>query len=223
MPTLPKKATRELRQETVVGVTAAMPGPARHQESGDIEVMFHQVRVTESDRDVLRFLWWCDGKLDEQPTIHRMKVHLFGGVWSPSCCSFVLRRTAEDFRDKFDEEVTETVLSDLYVDECLKSVDSVERAIHIVHQLTKLLKNGGFRLTKSSKWISNSREVMASIPNKDQLKKVRSLDLQCEALPVERALGVSWDIENDEFSFDLKVLNKPLTRRGVLSIVSLDF
>ena len=31
---------------------------------------------------------------------------------------------------------------------------------------------------------------------------------------------MNWDIENDEFSFDLKVPNKPLTRRGVLSIVS---
>ena len=183
----------------------------------DVEAMFHQVRTSECDRDVLRFLWWRDGKLDEQPTVYRMKVHLFGGVWSPSCCSFVLRRTAEDFRDKYGDEVAETVLSNFYVDDCLKSVDTVERAVHIAHQLIELLNNGGFRLTK---WISSSREVMSGIPEEDQLQKVRSLDLQCEALPVERALGVNWDVENDEFSFALKAVNKPLTRRGILSVVS---
>ena len=31
-----------------------------------------------------------------------MTVHLFGGVWSPSCASFALKRVAEDHRDEFD-------------------------------------------------------------------------------------------------------------------------
>lgn len=48
-----------------------------------------------------------------------MKVHLFGGVWSPSCCNFVLRRTAEDCRDQYDPEVIDTILNSFYVDDCL--------------------------------------------------------------------------------------------------------
>ena len=30
----------------------------------DIEGMFHQVRVTPEDCDVLRYLWWPDGDMD---------------------------------------------------------------------------------------------------------------------------------------------------------------
>ena len=35
--------------------------------TADIEAMFHQVRVPESDRDFLRFLWWTDGDMTKQP------------------------------------------------------------------------------------------------------------------------------------------------------------
>ena len=33
----------------------------------DVEAMFHQVRVRPSDCDALRFLWWPDGNLEDQP------------------------------------------------------------------------------------------------------------------------------------------------------------
>ncbi|KAK0138796.1 hypothetical protein N1851_024658 [Merluccius polli] len=62
----------------------------------DIQAMFHQVKVTESDTDFLRFLWWPQGKVDDAPVEYRMTVHLFGAVSSPSIANFALRKTAQD-------------------------------------------------------------------------------------------------------------------------------
>ncbi|KAK7922690.1 hypothetical protein WMY93_009592 [Mugilogobius chulae] len=63
----------------------------------DVESMFHQVRVTPEDSDLLRFLWWQDGDLEQEPAVYRMRVHLFGATSSPSCANFALRKCAEDF------------------------------------------------------------------------------------------------------------------------------
>ncbi|KAK3741911.1 hypothetical protein QZH41_018115 [Actinostola sp. cb2023] len=42
----------------------------------DIEGMFHQVRVSEGDRDALRFLWWRNDDPNETPMTYRMTAHL---------------------------------------------------------------------------------------------------------------------------------------------------
>ena len=55
---------------------------------GDTQSMFHQVELPEKDRDLMRFLWWKDGDLNEPPQEYRMKVYLFGAVCSPSCANF---------------------------------------------------------------------------------------------------------------------------------------
>lgn len=65
---------------------------------GDIQSMFHQVKVPEEDRDFLRFLWWPEGDLTKEVSEFRMTVHLFGAVSSPSCASFALRKTADDIQ-----------------------------------------------------------------------------------------------------------------------------
>ena len=78
----------------------------------DIKAMFHQVVVSPGDRDVLRFLWWQNGDLSQKPQTYCMAAHLFGGVWSPSCASYALRRTAEDNQDKYRPDVIDAVSSD---------------------------------------------------------------------------------------------------------------
>ncbi|XP_046560324.1 uncharacterized protein LOC124269353 [Haliotis rubra] len=146
-----------------------------------------------------------------------MTVHLFGGVWSPSCASFAVRRTAEDHRAHFNPETIRTILENLYVDDCLKSVASVSKAINLVKELCELLQRGGFKLTK---WIINSREVLDSIHAERRAKEVKDVDLGSNVLPQERALGVSWNTESDKFGYLFMPKNKPTTRRGILSVIS---
>lgn len=56
----------------------------------DIEGMFHQVRVAKEHVNFLRFFWWPKGDLAEEPVEHRMLVHIFGAISSPSCSTFAL-------------------------------------------------------------------------------------------------------------------------------------
>ena len=74
----------------------------------DIEQMFHQVRVKQSDTDALRFLWWPGGDLTKEPIDYKMQVHLFGGTSSPSVCSYALRKAAEDSKNEYSPETIET-------------------------------------------------------------------------------------------------------------------
>ena len=113
--------------------------------------------------------------------------------------------------------VVDSAINDFYVDDLLKSMGDEEKAVMMVEQLRDLMSKGGFRLTK---WISNNRTVLASIEEKERAKQVRDLDLNFEALPTERALGVYWDVEMDKFSYHIVLKERPFTRRGLLSVVS---
>ena len=178
----------------------------------DIEAMFCQVRVAQNDQDVLRFLWWPNGNMSQQPETYKMTIHLFGGVWSPGCASYALLHTAEDNRIDFPADIICCVQRNFCVDDFLKSVPDEIEATQVVSQLTELLLRSGFRLTK---WVSNSREVLLCVPDDD-----RTLDLSQDTLPAECALGVFWCVESDSFSFRTVNQNKPFTRRGILSVVS---
>lgn len=169
----------------------------------DVEAMFHQVRVKPEDCKVLKFLWWPEAEFSRPPEEHQMQVHLFGATSSPSCADFALRKTAKDHKADFDEETISTVNKNFYVDDCLKSVSTINKAVNLASQLTTLLAKGGFHLTK---WTSNSREVLASIPQKERAPSVVNIDF--ESLPIERALGVIWDIEADVFRFRIAEMKK---------------
>jgi len=80
--------------------------------------------------------------------MYRMNVHLFGGTWSPSCCNFALHQVDSDNKDYYDPDIVSSVMRNFYVDDCLRSVESEEKAVELVKCLTDLLIQGGFNLTK---------------------------------------------------------------------------
>ena len=62
--------------------------------------------------------------------------------------------------------------------------------------LTELLTLSGLNVTK---WISNKREVLEEIPDSELTKELKSIKLEMDELPVERALGMQWNVELDKF------------------------
>ena len=184
--------------------------------AGDIEEMFHRVRVPEEDRDVLRFLWWPGGDASLEPVEYRLTVHPFGATSSPSCVNFALQQTARDNATDYDRHLIDAVSRNYYVDNFFYATESKETAINTALQMISLCQKGGWRLNQ---WISNDKDVLAAIPDSERDKSVALLDLYRDDLPVERALGVHWSLESDEFLFKIVVGKPPVTRREVLSLV----
>ena len=99
----------------------------------------------------------------------------------------MLKQTARDTELTSGPLVAETIRRNFYVDDCLCSVEDEQTAIELTQGLGEAGACGGFNLTK---FVSNSRAVLESVPPEKRSKEARDLDLGTDCLPVERALGV---------------------------------
>ncbi len=86
-----------------------------------------------------------------------------------------------------------------------------------MNDLCDALSSGGFHLIK---FVSNNLDVLRSIPSKECSKEMARRDLDCEDLATERALGVQWNVETDQFQINIVMKDIPIARRGILSSVS---
>jgi hypothetical protein len=128
-----------------------------------------------------------------------------------------LKTTAKDGEAEFGTETAAFVENSFYVDDGLKSVETVDQATKLIKNSVEMCQRGGFRLHK---FAANKRDVIESIPVQYRATDVKELDLCHDPLPIERVLGIEWCIESDSFRFRITLKDKPLTRRGVLATIS---
>ncbi|CAH8581618.1 unnamed protein product [Schistosoma bovis] len=103
----------------------------------DVEEMFMQVNVPESDRRASRFLWWQEGDMSREPSEFQMTTHAFGATSSPFRANLALNKTAQIFSDDYDSYVVNTVKNNFCVDDCLISIPTCDQAKSCVKHISE--------------------------------------------------------------------------------------
>ena len=180
----------------------------------DLEEFFHHVGVTADDADSLRYLWKDDIFSDGPPHVMQMLVHIFGAKDSVTCTIHALQQTARDHHQDFDPLTYWTILFSFYVDDLLQSYSTDEIAISMIQELIACTSRGGFHLTK---WMSNSRKVLESLPQTEVSPK---LVFELDSSNIERALGMLWDMNEDVLMFAPNFKVSEPSKRGILKVTS---
>ncbi|XP_058836884.1 uncharacterized protein LOC131693240 [Topomyia yanbarensis] len=191
---------------------------------GDIQEMYHQIRIKDEDKQAQRFLFRPDQ--GEMPQVYVMDVATFGSTCSPCSAQFVKNLNAEHFMEKYPEAAA-AIVKKHYVDDYYDSVDTVEEAIQRAKEVKYIHAQGGFHIRN---WVSNSVKLLEELGDRSSNGAVHfNRDKGTE---YERVLGIVWEPAEDIFSFATvsnanftKVLEEGEcpTKRIVLSFVMAQF
>ena len=130
---------------------------------------------------------------------------MFGAASSPGCANFGMKYLAKENGDLYPKG-SQFIMRDFYVDDGLTSAGSNEEAVQLAREACELCAMGGLRLHN---FVSNERNVLESIPPSERAINVTNMDLSFDELPLERALGIQWDVESDHFRLSVSLKDQP--------------
>ena len=117
----------------------------------DIEKVFLQICIQESERDVLRF-HWVDSLESKIIEILRFIRLAFGLTQFSFTFEGTLKKYFENYMDSF-EKLTK-IIENIYVDDLVTGGNNLKEVKEIKQKLVQLFKKGGFYLHK---WNSNAQ------------------------------------------------------------------
>ena len=152
---------------------------------GDIEKAFLSIGLQATDRDVTRFLWLKDPtvtNVENNVQIYRFCRVPFGVISSP----FLLAATISYHLQQSDNQFAEVLKRDIYVDNVITGVNTVEEAKALYSGAKSLFRTASMNLWE---WASNSQQFMEFIPPADKA-----------ANSEQKILGIKWNLSNDTLS-----------------------
>ena len=159
--------------------------------AGDAQDFFHRVKIPPEDMDVFRFFRWVPGDEDKLECL-RMNCNIFGSKCSSSNSTYALRENAAVHGKDSPPEVIKAIYN-AYVDDIPSTAPSHDELISLNQGLIDLCKKGDFIVTK---FISNSRPLLSSLPEELRAKGFKDPEAQ---LPSTSVLGLKYEPEMDTF------------------------
>lgn len=177
--------------------------------SADIEKMYRMMYVNRKHADFQTILWHRPGTSGILP--YRLLTITFGTSSSP----FQATRGVYEIGERIKKEnpsLAKTIQTCFYVDDFLKSFDTIEEAKTTRIELTDQLSIYGFNLRQ---WKSNDIRTLDGLGENDKATCV-TFD------STFKTLGIAWQSEFDSFTFKSVPINetKIWTKRKVLSAIS---
>ena len=112
-----------------------------------------------------------------------------------------LKRTAADKIHQYGKEVTKSKEDNFNVDDMLKRISTVSKAIDVIGKVKKLCLRGGLNLTK---FIFDNEKILRSMPEADRKKGYKEQHLTFGHISEYMTFKVKWN-RKKRTSFQIKL------------------
>ncbi|KAL0871044.1 hypothetical protein ABMA27_004850 [Loxostege sticticalis] len=189
--------------------------------TADIREMFLQVKIVEEDQPAQMFLWRGDDRTSP-PKSYKMTSMIFGAKSSPFLAHSVRDHNATKHAIEFPR-AHEAITMNHYMDDWVDCFDTEQEAICVIKDVVHVHAQAGFTLTAFN---SNRPNVLRELPLESRATAPKQLGTSADQHG--RTLGLIWDAESDELSFntvlvrvpqEVKTLERTPTKREALSAV----
>ena len=168
----------------------------------DFEKAFLQIRLQDDAKDVTRFFWLKDrDKLEVENNIqmYRFCRVPFGIISSP----FLLAATIDHHLKNCNNDVSETIRKNIYVDNVTTGTQSCQEAVHLYKVSKQVFKGAAMNLRD---WMTNSQEVLNEITTHDRTNRENM-----------KVLGLIWFVKEDCLAINSQIKDEHIvSKRTVL-------
>ena len=183
--------------------------------TGDMQKAFLQVRIRESDRDVLRFHW--KGPQDTKVQTLRFTRALFGLTSSPFLLGGVIDSHLSMW-EKQEPNLVAKLRRELYVDDLISGSTTVAKVKDLKERSTEVFKDASITLHK---WHSNEKDLErdfneAEGPDEEEPTYAKQ-QLRTPVGPDCGLLGLVWHKGEDTLSIPTPKTETVTTKRGMLA------
>lgn len=180
---------------------------------GDIEKMYRQVTIHETQRDLQRIIWRKNP--NDQFEHFQLNTVTYGTASAPFLATRCIKQLAIENYKKFPIE-SEIIMNDFYVDDLITGSNNINNVLNIHKNITQILKGAGMELRKVT---SNNNEVLNHIADIKGEHVTQHSVLNQNSM---KTLGIVWNRQLDVFEYNIKNKNYTtnITKRTILSYIS---
>ncbi|XP_073949019.1 uncharacterized protein [Choristoneura fumiferana] len=162
---------------------------------------------------VYKRIVWRDTPEDELESYDLTTV-TFGTAAAPFLAVRTLNQLADDEAHDFPETAPE-IKKTFYMDDLMVGNEDIHTTKKMCQDIKEILRRGGFKMQK---WSSNSDDVLEFLKEDNNTRDQMEIKLD----KIIKILGLTWNRKDDAFEITVRLpeLNKPITKRSILSDVA---